>query len=121
MRKPSTPVTRRCESSTIVVKAYSGMNCPWQSGQERPHPSAEPVFVTVAPMTSTTNMPIVAATANHFATRSMGGSVDEGGSESRSRAAEGSRRRVVSRQSSVVSRESDSDLLDHHLGLLEQV
>src|SRR5215217_1745585 len=77
--KPSTPVTSRWEYSTIVSKAYSGMNSPWQSGQDLPHPSLEPVLVTVAPISSTMNMPTVAAIASHFAARSIGGSVAGGG------------------------------------------
>src|SRR5215217_4561893 len=81
--KPSTPVTSRWEYSTIVSKAYSGMNSPWQSGQDVPHPSLEPVLVTVAPISSTMNMPIVAATASHFAARSIGGSVAGEASPSR--------------------------------------
>src|SRR5215217_1460621 len=39
------------------------MNSPWQSGQWSPQPSLDPVLVTVAPMSSTKNIPIVAATA----------------------------------------------------------
>jgi hypothetical protein len=35
-----------------------------QSGQERPQPSAEPVLVTVAPMTTTKNMPATVAMAS---------------------------------------------------------
>ena len=72
MSKPSTPVMSRWEYSTIVSKAYSGMNSPWQSGQDLPHPSLEPVLVTVAPISSTRNMPTVARTASHFAARSIG-------------------------------------------------
>src|SRR5215210_8130037 len=75
MSKPSTPVTSRWEYSTIVSNAYSGMNSPWQSGQDLPHPSLEPVLVTVAPISSTRNMPTVAPSASHFAARSIGGSV----------------------------------------------
>ncbi len=62
MRKPSTPVTARWLNSIAVSTAYSGMNSPWQSGQERPQPSPDPVSVTVEPMIRTRNIPIVAST-----------------------------------------------------------
>ena len=60
----STPVTARWLYSMAVATVNSGTNCPLQSGQDRPQPSAEPVLVTAAPMTSTRNMPHVVATAS---------------------------------------------------------
>ena len=53
-RKPPKPLrTLLVNFSISVAVACSGMNWPWHSGQERPQPSADPVFVTVAPMIST--------------------------------------------------------------------
>jgi hypothetical protein len=40
-----------------VATVNSGTNWPLHRGHERPQPSAEPVLVTAAPMTSTANMP----------------------------------------------------------------
>src|SRR4051794_7673396 len=45
------------------------MNCPLQSGHEPPQPWAEPVFVTSAPITRTTNMPHAVTTESHLRTR----------------------------------------------------
>ena len=62
-------------NSMAVSTAYAGMNSPWQSGQERPHPSPEPVFVTVEPIISTMNMPIMAMNESrltHFSSPGLG-------------------------------------------------
>src|SRR5919109_5255751 len=45
------------------------MNCPLQSGHEPPQPWAEPVLVTSAPITRTTNMPHALTTESHLRTR----------------------------------------------------
>src|SRR5919206_1196288 len=45
------------------------MNCPLQSGHEPPQPWAEPVFVTSAPITRTTNMPHALTTESHLRMR----------------------------------------------------
>src|SRR5437588_10820266 len=65
----SAPVTARWLNSTSVWNAISGMNCPLQSGHEPPQPWAEPVFVTSAPITSTTNMPHALTTESHLRMR----------------------------------------------------
>src|SRR5205085_5933167 len=45
------------------------MNCPLQSGHEPPQPWAEPVFVTSAPITRTTNMPHAVTIESHLRTQ----------------------------------------------------
>src|SRR5205814_533809 len=49
-----------------AASAKSGTNVPPQSGQCRPQPCAEPVVVTVAPITSTRNIPTAVAAASHL-------------------------------------------------------
>ena len=67
-RSPSTPVTARWLYSMAVATVNSGTNWPLHSGQDRPQPSAEPVLVTAAPMTSTPNMPAQVAAASQRST-----------------------------------------------------
>src|SRR5579864_7042432 len=60
-----------------VATVKSGMNWPLHSGHDRPHPSAEPVLVTAAPITSTSSMPAhVSAASQRSAARVSAESVD---------------------------------------------
>src|SRR5438105_2791807 len=69
MRTPSTPVTARWLNSMAAARVRSGISLPLQSGQSRPQPCAEPVVVTLAPITSTTNMPAAATTPSQNTAR----------------------------------------------------
>src|SRR5438105_1299777 len=63
-RTLSTAVTARWLYSIAVATVNSGTNCPLHSGHERPQPSAEPVLVTAAPITSTSSIPPQVAAAS---------------------------------------------------------
>ena len=64
---PTVPETTRCDNSITNSDCnFIGMSCPLQSGQDRPHPIPESVFVTSAPPNKINSIPMVVNTDNHF-------------------------------------------------------
>ena len=53
----------------IQIVISSGMSCPLQSGQDRPHPIPESVFVTSAPPNRINSIPMVVNIENHLRER----------------------------------------------------